>query len=102
MNDIASQLPIDIPAFHFFKWIHQFEGNDFDSLIFIFSCPDGSAGTKSAPVRARMLYSSSKGRVESLIGIPVNLKLEINSAKDINIQEIHEKISPQNDSSCDC
>ena len=99
LANLGDEVPLTLPAFHFFKWNHQHDGQDFNSILYVFSCPDGSGNTKSAPVRQRMLYSSSKGAVEAILtsisdDIKVDLKLEINNPKDVNVQEITDKIHP--------
>lgn len=75
------------PRFHFFAWAHQHAGTDVTTNVFIFSCPDGSAGTKSAPVRQRMLYSSSKANVSNILeqtasGV-IGGKVEVNSPNEL-------------------
>ena len=100
LETLGNEIPLSLPAFHFYKWNHEHEGNMISSIIYIFSCPDGSGNTKSAPVKQRMLYSSSKGAVEMVLqmnggeDVKVDLKLEINNPNDINVKEIHDKIHP--------
>eukprot|EP01132_Coremiostelium_polycephalum_P002442 gene2442-3015_t len=97
-DDLSSKVPLDEPRFHFFKYSHQFEGSNLNSNVFIFSCPDGSSGTKSAPVRMRMLYSSSKANVESLLTRneeKVDLKLEINAPSEVSESIINSELHPQ-------
>ncbi|GAM25975.1 hypothetical protein SAMD00019534_091500 [Acytostelium subglobosum LB1] len=97
-DDLSSKVPGDEPRFHFFRYTHNHEGEQLDSIIFVFSCPDGSAGTKSAPVRQRMLYSSSKANVESLVtkhSVKVDLKLEINNGTELTKSIIDNELHPQ-------
>lgn len=100
LEQLGEEVPLTLPAFHFYKWIHEHEGNQITSILYIFSCPDGSGNTKSAPVKQRMLYSSSKGAVEMILqqnggdDVKVDLKLEINNPNDLNAKEIHDKIHP--------
>jgi len=74
------------PCFHFYRWDHQSDGESFKSIVFIYSCPDGSEGTKSAPVKLRMLYSSSKANAETIAkkqGLEINAKLEVNTGREL-------------------
>jgi len=57
--------------------------------LFIYSCPDGSKGTVSAPVKMRMLFSSSKANVSSLAkDMTIDLKMEVNNGEDVSESEI--------------
>lgn len=97
-NDIASQIPTDEPRFHLFAYDHQHEGTQFRSYVFIFSCPDGSRGTKSAPVRMRMLYSTSKANVTNILSTynaSVDAKFEINTAEDVTEEMVLETLHPK-------
>jgi len=98
LSDIQSVIPNDVPAFHVLRYSHDHEGNHLDSVIFIYSCPDGSGNTKSAPVKSRMIYSSSKQGIESLMeeaGHKPDLKMEINDGElDISEEIIINKIHP--------
>jgi len=95
---LKEKIPIDEPRFHLFAYSHQHEGSKFRSLIYLFSCPDGSKGTKSAPVRMRMLYSTSKANVADIVkatGGNIDAKLEINTGEEINAEELLMTLHPQ-------
>jgi len=97
IDDLKSKIPIDEPRFHFFGYNHEFEGSNVTSFVYIFSCPDGSKGTKSAPVRMRMLYSSSKANVAEIVksvGGAINAKIEINTGDEINEDELVNLLHP--------
>ncbi|ELP84591.1 twinfilin-1, putative [Entamoeba invadens IP1] len=97
IEDVEKLISKELPSFIFFRWDHTHEDKEFKSIIYIFSCPDGSHGTKSAPVRQRMLYSTSKGAVENVLtqnNAEVTLKVEINSPDDFKVDEIKDKIHP--------
>ncbi|BFU20352.1 actin binding protein family protein [Entamoeba histolytica HM-1:IMSS-B] len=97
IDHLGEEVPLTLPAFHFYRWDHEYEGQQMSKIIYIFSCPDGSGNTKSAPVKQRMLYSTSKGAVESVLtgnGKEVDLKLEINAPKDLSVNDIQDKIHP--------
>jgi len=95
--ELGAQVPTTDCAFHFYMWSHTHEGNHLDTLIFAFSCPDGSGGTKSAPVRSRMLYASSKQNVSNLgaqRGLECTHKMEISNGGDFAENEYASVIHP--------
>jgi len=98
LDGLANEIPTNEPRFHFYGWTHDFEGSSITSYVFIYSSPDGSNGTKSAPVRMRMLYSSSKanvGEILKAVGGKVDGKLEINTSSDISEEVLSNLIHPQ-------
>lgn len=84
--------------------------------MYIYSCPDGSGGTKSAPVKQRMLYSSSKANVSQIAAAadiviaarvceqlcfvvafsltPVCLQLEVNKGSEVTAQVLMDTLHP--------
>jgi len=97
INDLPSQVPSDQPRFHFFRYDHNHEGAALKSVVMIYSCPDGSGNTKSAPVRLRMLYSSSKANIENIltsIGGKADVKLEVNQGEEVAPESIHNQLHP--------
>jgi len=98
LADLGGECPMDMPAFHLFRYSHDHEGKHFDTVIFIYSCPDGSGKTKSAPIKARMTYSSCKSAVEALVtgaGKTVDVRLEINDGEhDLDPQDIKNAVHP--------
>lgn len=98
VGQVGAQIPSDEPRYHFFKWTHEYEEHVLNYIVFIYSCPDGSGGTKSAPVRQRTLYSSSKSNminVATSAGVEVAGRFEINSgsefSEDYLMGELHPK-----------
>jgi len=64
----------------------------------VYSCPDGSGGTKSAPVKLRMLYSSSKANIENILtslGGKVSVKLEVNTGSEVTEEAIVAILHPK-------
>jgi len=95
---LRGQIPLDQPRFHFFAYPHDFEGSKVTSQVYVYSCPDGSKGTKSAPVRMRMLYSSSKAAVAEImtqVGSKIDGRLEVNSGEDLDEEELINLLHPQ-------
>jgi len=97
-GDIANEISTSEPRFHFMAYKHQYEGADQISFVFIYSCPDGSKNTKSAPVKMRMLYSSSKANVSNLMSAAnaqLSAKFEINAPDDVTEEQVFEAIHPK-------
>lgn len=98
LSELAAQIPIDEPRFTFFNWRHEFNGEEVDSIIYIYSSPDGSEGTKSAPVKLRMLYSSSKLNVVSIansVELTIATRLEVNKGSDVTEESLRTTLHPQ-------
>jgi len=98
LAELGPQCPMDMPAFHLFRYSHEHEDKHYDTIIFIYSCPDGSGKTKSAPIKARMTYSSCKGAIEALVtdaGKTVDVRLEINDGEhDLDPQDVKNAVHP--------
>ena len=121
ISDLPAQVPSDEPRFHFFRYDHEHEGQQLKSigmtqerergergerserpfsnfyLVMVYSCPDGSGNTKSAPVRQRMLYSSSKANIENIlqsIGGKCDIKVEVNQSSEVAPDAIHNQLHP--------
>jgi len=98
LSQLSDKIPTNEPRFHFFNYQHEFDGNNVNSFLYVFSCPDGSKGTTSAPVKLRMLYSSSKANVSDIFtktGNTIALRLEVNAGSDIVEDEIYKQLHPQ-------
>jgi len=98
VDGLISEIPMEQPRFHLFAWTHEFEGSTVTSNVYIYSSPDGSSGTKSAPVRMRMLYSSSKANVEEIVkslGGKIDTKMEINTKEDLSEDVLFNLLHPQ-------
>jgi len=97
-ESLRNEVSTEEPRFHFYAYKHNFEGKPLTSYIYIYSCPDGSNGTKSAPVRMRMLYSSSKANVAEIVTAlqgKIDARLEINAPSDLNEEELLTILHPQ-------
>lgn len=99
LETLGSQVPTnDQPRFHFFRYDHTFEDEEQRPIVMVYSCPDGSSGTKSAPVKLRMLYSSSKANIENILtslGGKVAVKLEVNTGPEVTPESIVNVLHPQ-------
>jgi len=98
IDDCKKKIPLNEPRFHFFNWEHEHEGETITSLIFCYSCVlSGAKGQISAPVKQRMLYSTSKANVASVAesrGLTIACKLEVNSADEFSAAEILPVLHP--------
>jgi len=90
MAEVPSQFPNNEPRFHFYRWTHNHEDSEVNSIIYCYSCP-------SSPVKLRMLYSTSKANVASVAegnGIVPDCKIEITNAPEFDEKEITPILHP--------
>ena len=88
VEEAAAKVPDDTARYHVFNFAHNHEGDNLESVIFIYSCP----GYKLA-VKERMLYASCKAplldQIEQEVGITVAKKLEIDDGSEFTQQEFY-------------
>jgi len=91
IDDLPSLIPNSEPRFFLYTFSHTHESQKFDSLVFIYSCPEKS------PVKLKMLYSTVKavaiGTSESL-GLTISKKVEITEANEITEDLLIELLHP--------
>jgi len=91
IDGLQSYIPDNEPRFFLYRFTHDHEGEHFDSIVFIYSCPEKS------PVKLKMLYSTVKavaiGSAESL-GLTIAKKVEITEANEISEEMLLELIHP--------
>jgi len=90
LKEVSSQCPTNEPRFHFYRWTHVHEGENFNSIVYCYSCP-------SSPVKLRMLYSTSKANVAGIAeskGITVDCRLEITNGPEFNESDIISLLHP--------
>lgn len=89
---IGSILPSNEPRYLFFGYRHEHDGNNINSIFFVYHCPIQSK------IKNRMVYSSTKQHMVSTaasdFGITVEKSIEISSGDDITAKDIHEYIHP--------
>eukprot|EP00029_Vermamoeba_vermiformis_P004245 TRINITY_DN14784_c0_g1_i1.p1 TRINITY_DN14784_c0_g1~~TRINITY_DN14784_c0_g1_i1.p1 ORF type:complete len:340 (-),score=101.39 TRINITY_DN14784_c0_g1_i1:73-1092(-) len=98
IEDLRGHVSTTEPRFHLYNWTHNVDGSSETSLVFIYSCPDGANGTKSAPVKLRMLYSSSKANAQNIVtnsGLVIAAKLEINAPVDVVEDHVYKMLHPE-------
>lgn len=79
LSQLVQKVPEKIPSYHLFRWKHNHEDTDFDSVVFIYCCPTGS------PVKARMLYSTVKSTAVNYASshkVEPSQKIEITSGDE--------------------
>lgn len=94
VGSIAKEIPADTGRFHLYRYKHMHEGEDFKSVIFIYSMP----GFKCT-VKERMLYSSCKSELLSFLkgqaSIEINKTFETSDPDDITESYILDEIHPK-------
>lgn len=90
---IAPTIPTDAARYHVFNFKHNHEGDNLQSLVFVYSCP----GYK-CPVKERMLYSSCKApliaSLESDFGFEFVKKIEIGEASEFTHDWLYDQLHP--------
>ena len=88
----------NIARFYFFETNSKFFFSKKKISVFVYSCPDGSGGTKATPVKLRMLYSSSKAAVAEILtqnGGKADARLEVASPEDLDEDLVISTLHPQ-------
>jgi len=89
--EIGGAFPDGEARFHFFAYKHEYEGQSLSSVIFVYSCPNGT------PVKQRMLYSTTKSAATEAagsLGIEIARKYEVNSHEELAEQIIFDDLHP--------
>ncbi|KAL8855008.1 MAG: hypothetical protein Q9221_000204 [Calogaya cf. arnoldii] len=81
------------PRYSFFRYTHDVDGQEKNSIIFIYTCPSGSK------VKERMIYASFKKVVmdtaSAEAGFEIAKKLEASSPSEITPEMIGEEFQPR-------
>jgi len=96
VNQLRLCIPKRAARYHFYKYNHQYEGDYYESVIFLYSMPANGTSIKD-----RMLYSSCKGPfldyVEHDMGLRIDRKVEVDTSDEITedylLDELHPKIN---------
>lgn len=88
------RIPKDHARYHLFNFKHTYEGDYYESAIFIYSMPGYNCSVKE-----RMLYSSCKGAlldiIEDKIDITISRKMEIDDGHDVTMESLLDEIHPK-------
>jgi len=91
LEGLKACIPTDEPRFSIFRYHHDFDGETFDSVVFIYSC------TNNSPVKLKMLYSTVKavanGTCEQ-IGLKIDKKIEISEPEELTDELLETTLHP--------
>jgi len=90
---LASAISGSEPRYAFYRFEHQFQGQQQSPVVFLYSCPTESK------VKERMVYASSRNFVSEKLaeehGVKVEKRLEASSPSDFTEKLLHEEFHPQ-------
>jgi len=94
IDSLLSEIPEDQPRYTFYKYDHEFEAENFESNLFIYSCPAASQ------IKLKMLYSTVKSVVSeaaeaSGIKIEKSGKVEMTDPEDFSVEDILANLHPK-------
>ncbi|XP_037093027.1 twinfilin-1-like [Pollicipes pollicipes] len=91
---LARHVPTDHARYHLYVFSHQYEGDQFHSLVFIYSMPGYNCS-----IRERMLYSSCKSSVidviENQCQLSITKKIEVDDPSELTEQFLMDEIHPK-------
>ncbi|XP_055342816.1 twinfilin-2-like [Paramacrobiotus metropolitanus] len=94
LNDLSRLIPKDHGRYTLVRFPHNYEGDHFDSLVFIYTMP-----ASGCSIKERMLYSSCKNQlidtVETAINMPVSKRVETDDPTEINEAYLLDQLHPQ-------
>lgn len=94
LDELPSNIPETSARYHLYRYDHNYEGDFFHSVLFIYSMPG-----YTCPIKERMLYSSSKNPVidllENSINIEITKKLEIGEGAELTEEYLLDEIHPK-------
>eukprot|EP00049_Salpingoeca_infusionum_P018333 m.356748 g.356748 ORF g.356748 m.356748 type:complete len:344 (-) comp17615_c0_seq1:169-1200(-) len=93
VHAIAAQIPDDHARYHVFNFQHNHEGDNLDSIVFVYSCP----GYKCS-VKERMMFSTCKAPVidflEGSLSMDIQKKLEISEGSEFTQEFLYDALHP--------
>jgi twinfilin-like protein len=94
VKHLPSKCPPDHPRYHFYTFRHTHEGDQMNTIVFIYSMPGYNCSIKE-----RMLYSTCKAPLidvaERQLGLEIPRKLEIDDPKEITADFLYDEIHPK-------
>lgn len=95
--ELPSTVPTNVPRYHLYRYSHDFEGANVDSILFIYSMPGYECSIKE-----RMLYSSCRNAVVDQIikhhNLSVDKKLEVDSGSELTEENLFNEVHPKKES----
>lgn len=92
INSLPSILPVDQPCFVIFRYSHQWNSKQFDSNVFVYSCP------MKAKIKSKMLHSTVKApAIEGvgLAGVKIEKKVEVTDSEDLDAELLNSVLHPE-------
>ncbi|KAG8194422.1 hypothetical protein JTE90_011032 [Oedothorax gibbosus] len=94
VDSLAARIPTDHARYHLFRLPHSHNGDNLNSIVFIYSVPGYQCSVKE-----RMLYSSCKAPllnvIENKIGMELAKKIEIDDPQELTEEFLLEEIHPK-------
>ena len=93
VSSVSHEIPKDKGRFHLYRYQHNYEGESFSSVLFIYSMP-GFVCT----VKERMLYSSCKSELLSFLksnGLQIDKTFETSEPEEITEEYILDELHPK-------
>ncbi|XP_071543677.1 twinfilin-1 [Panulirus ornatus] len=94
VTNLPSHIPESAARYHLYRYDHNYEGDFFYSVLFIYSMPG-----YACPIKERMLYSSSKNPVtdllENVLNLVITKKLEISEGTELTEEYLLDEIHPK-------
>ncbi|XP_071507263.1 twinfilin-1-like [Diadema antillarum] len=90
--DLPSRIPDDSPRYNLFVFPHTYEGDIYNSIVFIYTMPGYRCSVKE-----RMLYSSCKApflHVMEQLGMEIATKIEIEDRKELTEDFLMSEVHP--------
>ncbi|OQV23896.1 Twinfilin-2 [Hypsibius exemplaris] len=94
LQDLSRIITKEQGRYALVSYPHSYEGDHFDSLVFIYSMPSSGCSIKE-----RMLYSSCKNplihTIEAELGVVISKRIETDDPSEINEEYIRDQIHPK-------
>ncbi|CAK1553516.1 unnamed protein product [Leptosia nina] len=91
--ELPAQVPSEEARYHLYIFKHTHEGDQMDSIVFIYSMPGYTCSIKE-----RMMYSSCKGNFLELIesmGVQVAKRVGVDEGKELTEEFLYDEIHPK-------
>lgn len=93
IDEAGACVPADQARYQLYRFKHNHEGEDLNTVLFVYSCP-----AFALKVKERMLYASCKAPlldvIEGDLGIVVEKKLEIENGTEFTFEEFNLSLHP--------
>ncbi|XP_045493396.1 twinfilin [Colias croceus] len=93
LPELPAQVPANEARYHLYIFKHTHEGDQLESIVFIYSMPGYTCSIKE-----RMMYSSCKGQFLELIekmGVEVTKRVGVDEGKELTEEFLYDEIHPK-------